>query len=132
MSNKEGIPQQPLTLTVLKDLQKLGHAFFYQKIDARKYLLPQRRNRVFGCSVKTGDKSAQEIQDQGNCWKEVFCRMGAGPTAVVYFERFDAEGARTATPPFSPRCPQLENGSGKGQAEWSEARRTMYAHGVLK
>ena len=80
MSNKEGIPQQPLILTVLKDLEKLGHAFFYQKIDARKYLLPQRRNRVFGCSVKTGDKSAEEIQDQGNCWKEVFCRMGAGPT----------------------------------------------------
>ena len=76
ISDEKGVPQQPLINTVIKDLAKLGHSFSFQKVDARQYLLPQRRNRVFGCSFDKLHNTDEELQQQHEDWKRLFVQMG--------------------------------------------------------
>ena len=45
-----GEPQMPAVEIATEDLARLGHAFEYVKVDTADYLLPQRRNRVWGSS----------------------------------------------------------------------------------
>lgn len=63
---------------MVRDLNELGHSFNYLKVDANRYLLPQRRNRVFGCSFVRGEQSVPEIVGQQEKWKSVFGKLGLG------------------------------------------------------
>lgn len=84
MTDTKGQPQPPLIDTVISDLQKMGHGFCFQKVDSRNYLLPQRRNRVHGCSVKQGNLTPQNMQEQQDIWKKVFFKLGLVPVEQCF------------------------------------------------
>eukprot|EP00438_Fugacium_kawagutii_P002851 Skav214137 [mRNA] locus=scaffold1185:768268:769287:- [translate_table: standard] len=80
MKDNNGVAQAPLVNTLIRDMETHGHSFTFLKVDANGYLLPQRRNRVFGCSSSVGSKTPQEIEGEQQKWREVFARLGCGPT----------------------------------------------------
>ena len=69
----------PLIETLIKDLGDRGHSFSFSKVDANNYLLPQRRNRVFGCSSANGLKTSEKMASEQHAWKAIFGKLGLGP-----------------------------------------------------
>ena len=57
----------------------MGHSFSYSKVDSQRFLLPQRRNRVFGISASLGTLTQEEIKAEEKQWKKVFARLGQSP-----------------------------------------------------
>lgn len=66
----------------MRDLEERHHSFAYLKLDANSYLLPQRRNRVFGCSTSTasGTTSLDDVASDNQTWKMLLNRLGTGPS----------------------------------------------------
>ena len=54
MKDQQGLPQDPEINTVIADMKEQGCAFGYAAVDFCRYLLPQRRNRVYGAASKGG------------------------------------------------------------------------------
>ena len=79
MTDAEKVSRPPLVETLIKDLGDRGHSFTYSKVDANNYLLPQRRNRVFGCSSADGLKTSEKVASEQQAWKAVFGKLGLGP-----------------------------------------------------
>lgn len=79
MSDKDGELQPPLIETVVEDMDERGHSFSYRTVDTQSYLLPQRRNRVFGCAAAKRAKTPEEIELESKSWKDTFARLGMGP-----------------------------------------------------
>ncbi|CAK9076896.1 unnamed protein product, partial [Durusdinium trenchii] len=62
---KDAPPVQPPVKTVEQDVLELGYHFVYDILDSPDFLLPQRRQRVWGiASIITGHQSQKEIQDE--------------------------------------------------------------------
>lgn len=74
----------PLIETLIRDLENKGHAFSYSKVDTNNYLLPQRRNRVFGCSSHKGAKTPEQVDSEKQQWKHVFGKLGMGPASQQF------------------------------------------------
>lgn len=66
----------------MRDLEERHHSFTFLKLDANNYLLPQRRNRVFGCSTSTasGTRSLDDVASENQTWKMLLNRLGTGPS----------------------------------------------------
>ena len=75
----KGIARTPLVETLIKDLEERDHAFQFSKVDAHGYLLPQRRNRVFGVSSAKGLKTPEQVALEQQTWKTLFGKLGLGP-----------------------------------------------------
>eukprot|EP00438_Fugacium_kawagutii_P021717 Skav221914 [mRNA] locus=scaffold3084:91404:93296:+ [translate_table: standard] len=76
MKDKHGHAQKPLIETVIADLEQRDHHFVYTKTDARDFLLPQRRTRVFGCSIKQRGQTTNEMEERESTWKQLFSTLG--------------------------------------------------------
>ena len=74
----------PLIETLIRDLENKGHAFSYSEVDTNNYLLPQRRNRVFGCSSHKGAKTPEQVDSEKQQWKHVFGKLGMGPASQQF------------------------------------------------
>lgn len=57
----------------------MGHSFCYSKVDSQRFLVPQRRNRVFGISASQGTLTQEEINAEEKQWKMVLARLGQSP-----------------------------------------------------
>ena len=52
LKNSQGIPQRPAADVICEDLAAMGHTFEFVKLDSSDFLVPQRRERVWGSSSK--------------------------------------------------------------------------------
>ena len=57
----------------------MGHSFCFSKVDTQRFLLPQRRNRVFGISASQGTLTQEEINAEEKKWKKAFSCLGQSP-----------------------------------------------------
>lgn len=55
LKDENGVQQTPATTIIKDDLKNLGHVFEFSKLDTCNFLLPQRRERVWGSSCKGED-----------------------------------------------------------------------------
>lgn len=93
-----GQKMRPEVKTVLEDMEKQGKSFAYKLVDTAKFLLPQRRNRVYGVASQdstTSEAFQVEYEDVLSLF-ESFARWPldeflSGPqpdTAMVLTKRF--------------------------------------------
>ena len=54
--DKKGVAHEPEINTVIADMEEQGCAFGYASVDTCRYLLPQRRNRVYGAASYGGNQ----------------------------------------------------------------------------
>ena len=67
LKDQNGVPQQPAVEVVAEDLHRAGHAFEYAKLCSSDFLLPQRRNRVWGSSCLGEDAETYGLRMLMTC-----------------------------------------------------------------
>ena len=84
ITDDNGVARPPLVETLIRDLSAMGHSFTYSKVDAQNYLLPQRRNRVFGCSSAINNRDPEDVISDHQKWKAIFGKFGMGPKSQQF------------------------------------------------